>query len=292
MIRPVVLALLLPLALAAAPGAPAEEPASRNGPAPMTNEDVVVLFVRGVSEEEIVRRIGERAPAFDLSDEMVRELRVAGLPDDVLRAMRARTSAFAPEPSAATDGDGPAPEVGPSLRVALEGAVDGVFELSMPAAVPDGLARSMELPADPEARRIHAVALFALCLEATHVPDRWRDRSPLGRDFLFAPRHRLLGFEAGAPVRPEGVPESPDPGVRIAHRVPAALDVPLAGEDHVVLVGLALSIGDRWRVYRTADLGPVTLPPEGRDVAVRVRAPKSASLEQELEIVDGPGGGS
>ena len=42
------------------------------------------------------------------------------------------------------------------------------------------------------------LAVVLLCRTATHVPDHWRNQTPLGRDFSSVPRHRLLAFLAGA----------------------------------------------------------------------------------------------
>ena len=65
--------------------------------APLTDEDIVRLFVQGQSKAELVKTIGSSDVDFDLSEEMLEELRIAGIPAVVLEAMRKRQAEMEPE---------------------------------------------------------------------------------------------------------------------------------------------------------------------------------------------------
>jgi hypothetical protein len=111
----VLLALALLAGLSAIPGAKAAESATT-----MTDEDVVRLHVSGVDPQRIVERIDASEPAFDLSDEMLAELRAAGLPELLIRAMLDRTRAWEAEhaPPAESDETATAHPTQPGLAAA------------------------------------------------------------------------------------------------------------------------------------------------------------------------------
>src|SRR5882762_4893782 len=64
----------------------------------LTNEDVVRMVAEGTAEEEILRVIGSSRVRFDLEPDILLELRRAGVPDRVLRAMQERQAASGPVP--------------------------------------------------------------------------------------------------------------------------------------------------------------------------------------------------
>lgn len=185
---------LLAVSLLAASGGTAAPP-------PLTDEDIVRMLAAGRSSEEIVRAIEAGTAAFDLSDEMVAEMRLAGVSDRVVEAMRKRqaeTSPPAPRPEPGTRSS----EVPrPVIRVRLS-ARRGA--LHAPDRADDDTARALRLDPTPEARTITGVAVFLACTTADHVPDQWRAKSPLGRDFVSMPRHEMLALRASVTHVPGG----------------------------------------------------------------------------------------
>jgi hypothetical protein len=113
----------------------------------------------------------------------------------VLAAMRQRQLQFAPAPAAAEPAAG-------RLVVRLNPDRDPDKArpvLQMLDAVEPKLAEALELRgADMPVTDI-GVALF--CRTPDHVPDQWRSKSPLGRDFRVA-RHRMLAYASGASSEP------------------------------------------------------------------------------------------
>jgi hypothetical protein len=256
-------AILLVLAAAASAWlAPASEP-------PLTDEEVVRLHVSGIPAASIVERIRASAVEFDLSEEMVVELRRAGLPEEVLAAMRERQAevdrARAPAERAAPPG--PEPGAGlASLRIALEatgGAPggDGPARLRLAAALPEPLAG--DVLGSGGTTTATGLAVFVACVSATHVPDHWRDRSPLGRDFLSMPRHRLLAFVATATVAPAG----PTLELELPPRLEAEVGV---DEPHDLVLGIAVEAGGRWLRLTDDRRDGVSVPLEGLELRARV----------------------
>ncbi len=250
--------LLFCLLLGCAAGtavARASEPTDAN--AVLRLEDVVRWHVAGVSEQEIVRRIAAAQVDFDLADDMVEELRLAGIPDAVLRAMAARQDELHPKAS-------PVPEAGvavapntTSLVLALRGrSADAAPRLRLPTRVPKEIAAQLKLE-DPAAE-VTGVAIYVACVRAPHVPSYWRAASPLGRDFTSMPRHEMLAFV------PLGTGSAP-PERSIDVEVPSRIDVPIdAADTHDLSVGIAVRIGDRhYRV--TSDVWPGLVPRDHPD---------------------------
>jgi len=246
---------------------------------PMRNEDVVRLLVAGATPAAVIERIRAREVEFDLADEMLEELRIAGVPNEVVAAMRERQAATHPAAPAAgaapsddaTTAPGAAdPEVdataGRVVRVSVafrgqEGA--DTIAPRLPAAVADDLARQLEIGPEPEARRVGAAAWVIACVEPTHVPDRWRSQSPLGRDFLFAPRHRILAFvESVSDPTDAGSapPETFGPRDRVAVDLSGRFEATASGTGHRFVVGVAVMVGERWYLLRS-----VALPAAGDD---------------------------
>jgi len=160
----------------------------------LSNEDVVRLVVTGVPTEEILETIRTSEVDFDLSEEMLDELRIAGVPPEILGAMQARA---APETPPETPED-PIP-AGKAKLTLLLGASTTEGEsprLKMLDPISPAAAENLGLASDE--RHFSDLALFVICRTADHVPDHWRGKSPLGRDFRSMPRHEMLAFVAGA----------------------------------------------------------------------------------------------
>jgi hypothetical protein len=245
------------------------------GDEPMTEEDVVRMFVAGHAAEEIEREIERREPGFDLSPEMLDELRNVELPERLIRAMIRARDAQEPPPEPARTPAVPAPPE-PTLRIRLNPGREGSTPtVSVRARVDPQFAAEWELGNAPEDRAFADVALFLLCSTADHVPDQWRLRSPLGRDFEAAPRHKMLEFVGGASG--EAYNEG---GRRIKLKLPDLLEIPLEpGVPHDLMLGLALQIAGRYRVA-VADTWPaVVIGDDGLDLTARVKGRSLRTLK-------------
>ncbi len=251
-------AAALGIAVAIFPGS-AEEPALRN-------EDVVRMLVGGNSPAEVAESIRRSRTAFDLSDDMVVELRLAGVPESVLDAMRASRAALEaaapPEPSAEIPAAAP-------IRVAVAGfGGDAPPRLAIPRGLDDDDARGLGLdPADPE-RTVARAAVFLACRTADHVPDQWRSRSPLGRDFVSVSRHRMLDFRAvDLPEARAGREDS-----AAAIELPAALTASVEpGIAHDLVVGIAVEVGGRFLQVASARLDDARPSLEGLGLRAEIR---------------------
>jgi len=200
----------------------------------LTDEDIVRRVVTGESIRSITDLIRSSATDFDLSDEMVEEMKLAGVPDAIIRVMRERhlelNPPVQPEPSALE-----VPEL-PGLVVHLEFKKQPV----LPKALPEEVAKQAGIPADEQSRQITAAALFVACTSSTHVPDHWRGKTPLGRDFVYAPRHKMLLFQ---PVFDPG----DDNNKPVKLTLPGAIRLELeTGEPHDLVFGLAIEAGGRY----------------------------------------------
>lgn len=227
--------------------------------APLTDEDVVRLFVRGMPADELIRHIDSSDVDFDLSDEMLEELRIAGIPEVILDAMIGRQAAMHPVPTAAEI----TVESGASrLVVRLNPAWEPKKDAPLPRlrtldAVDARLSESLGLRTGD--LTIADLGIALLCRTADHVPDHWRSQSPLGRDFN-APRHRMLVFVSGATAEPAGkfrnmlsklakVPGEWDsmPDLQmLTLEVPERLAVELdPGVAHDLTLGITIRVGER-----------------------------------------------
>ncbi len=276
------------------------------GADPVTNEAVVLRFVQGAATDELVEWIlGADEVAFDISEEMVTELGIAGLPQEVIGAMVSRQRAIdialnPPEPE--PDPVAEIPEliliVNAELRAAaaaaaaLEAQEDagdsrrdagdaadadadvteqlGVLpdQLRLLDVVPPSLAQELNLGEQPA--RFTDIAVFLGCRTQDHVPDHWRSQTPLGRDFLYAPRHRVLAFIGGATVVPAGnaisgiqLPEGvEEPGVLeldLPETIQSALEPHVA---HDLTLGIAVQTDGRYYLLKAVERNNVIL--EGR----------------------------
>jgi len=166
----------------------------------LTEQDVVLLHVRGMPADELIRKISESEVEFDISEEMLEEMRIAGIPEEVLAAMKRRQASVAP-----------APPPGTAVLV-HEGGAKLVVKLNpdrepgeKPATV---TALNLVDPRLAEALGIRSgeptitdLAIGLYCRTPDHVPDHWRSKSPIGRDFNIA-RHVMLEFITGASSEP------------------------------------------------------------------------------------------
>lgn len=288
------LALLLVVATGA--GGRSEAPA-----VPLTDEDVVRMVASGRSADEIVRLVESSAVRFDLSDEMIAELRLAGVPERVVAAMRARQERETPAASRPAE---PASEDRrPELRVVLSTGRDGRKAIWAPDRLDDPTARALQVGSGPEERRVGGVALFVACTTPDHVPDQWRSSSPLGRDFVSMPRHELLALHTGAlRVPASDVPRSmrsafrrrgdeADPGwLRLD--LPAELGARVSpAVAHDLVVGVAWLVGDRYLVVARDERSDVQVEPAGRTIRGSVTGDPSGSagLRVTLAKDDAPG---
>lgn len=233
----------------------------------MTLEDVVQLFVQGTSADELIRRIETSQVDFDLQEDMLDELRLAGLPEKLIEAMQRRQLELHPPPQPADDVDGDTettPTNALTVRLDLHGATkirDGEDDrgLRLFDVVPQDTLKILGVR-DPAAR-ISDIAIYVACLSATHVPDHWRGQSPLGRDFNSVTRHKMLAFHGGAVAQNPGEAKQsvlarmlggaavPDvDGWSVLNlAVPEQLTAPLdAAEGHDLSVGVAIRLDGRY----------------------------------------------
>ncbi|HEX4825713.1 MAG TPA: hypothetical protein VFV19_15530 [Candidatus Polarisedimenticolaceae bacterium] len=214
--------------------------------APMTNEDVVRMVAAGAAEAAILDEVRSRPAAFDVSDDMVDELKVAGVPPAVITAMKARAREAAPPPP-------PPPVRPPRGTVHLVVAVNGRSPktLKAPAFADEELKHRLQLAKENEEREVKDLAVFLACTTAEHVPDQWRQKSPLGRDMTNAFRHEMLAFVPG------DTPAGKKPKLTLPETLEADVD---DVEPHALVVGVAARIGDRWMVLALST--PVKVTPE------------------------------
>lgn len=227
---------------------------------PLRDEDVVRLMVAGTPVDRLIERVRTSEVDFDLSEEMLDELRRAGVPEELIEAMIERQRELHPPPEVPAP---PAVETpaGPVLRVRLNPGWKPKEDQPRPLLrvleqVPPEAAEALRLR--PHEQLFTDLAIVLLCRTATHVPDHWRNQTPLGRDFTAAPRHRLLAFLPGAqrtkagklrqslaklamlPGERESLPEL---GV-LELAVPERIEVEVAtGEAHDLTLGIAVQVG-------------------------------------------------
>jgi hypothetical protein len=251
-------------------------------PEPLGQEDVVRMFVTGKSTDELLDAIASRPPDFDISKDMLAELRHVGLPNAVIDAMVARQreadAASAPEtpedePEAAAD------DATPKLRIHVQGS------LNTGDQVDPQIAAELELGNAPEDRVFADLAIFVACTTSDHVPDQWRSKSPLGRDFISMPRHRILEFIGGAKL----IDKKLAAGGMLELELPDHMDVAL--ERHVMhdlVIGTAMQVGGRY--YRSAAVGKRGVLVEDEDIEMTVKF-RGGRRGLKVEIVGEKGEG-
>lgn len=220
---------------------------------PLTEEAIVRRHVAGATAAQLVELIRSNPPAFDLSEEMLEELRQAGLPEVVIRAMVDR-QAEAQRAIASTTTTTELP--GAESTTARLTVTIAASKVRIPTAVPPDFARShgIETP-KPVAT---GAALVLVCRVPEHVPDRWRSRTPLGKDFVNAARHELLAFVAlSSPDEAAADQRTPS---KMQLIVPAKIEAELArGIAHDISLFVALEIEERWLVVAEARKDGVNL---------------------------------
>jgi hypothetical protein len=225
---------------------------------PLSTEQVVVMMMSGKPVGELMLLIQQSPVDFDLSGEMLEELRAAGLPDLLIQTMQKRqaevdrANASPEEPTPVEE-----PNPLPSVRIVLDQGDNGVPESENDAAplalrlyqgIDPSVAESLGLQDENPIFTDMAVVLG--CRTADHVPDHWRSQTPLGRDFRFTPRHKLLAFFPGAeqikaPARLQrkGVPEL----AVLELSLPAQIEVDLEPDvAHDLILGIAVQTGNRY----------------------------------------------
>lgn len=243
--------------------------ASQETPERMRNEEVVRMMVSGAETSKVLEEIRGRIVEFDLSDEMLDEMRIAGVPEQVIEAMKERQREQDP-PKGVEEG-GPDPDAPPSLTVSLNPALPEIVgseepALYFPTFLGEMEAQALQLGNSDEERSVMDLALFLACRTPEHVPDFWRSKSPLGRDFASMPRHRILAFHPGA-VEIDGkevpgklkrrIREFGRPAGRSATFLrlepPETLRAEAEGkEPHHLVLGVSIQVGDRF--FRVASI--------------------------------------
>jgi hypothetical protein len=235
----------------------AGEDAAASPPPPLTNEDVVRMVAAGTPEPEIVEAIRSRREEFDLSDEMVSELSLAGVPAAIVTAMRQRHAELAPAP----------PPRPPSTRgltpivVSINPGASGPRAIRAPKWADEDAKQRFQLPKETDQREVKDLAVFLACTSSDHVPDLWRSKSPLGRDMSFVMRHEMLAFVAG------DTPTGKTPRLELPARLEGELD---DSEPHDLVLGVAARVGDRWIQLAAGRLAKVTIAPGGKPLVGRI----------------------
>ena len=247
---------------------------------PMDEDEVVRRYVAGESVETIVRDIARRDPQFDLSSEMLEELRHAGVPEALIEAMRERQAEQ--ERDAAEPPEAQAAPPAPRLTVTLTQKNGGTSKVSIGKHVDPQLAAEWKLGNAPEDRVFADLALYLACRTADHVPDHWRSKSPLGRDFFSMPRHRMLVFVAGSSNAGEQ-----GRGSRVRLELPPAIEFELEpGVAHDLSLGLAVQVGGRYYSWKHDTSENLILNDGGLELAATVKGSGLKRLEVEFQHED------
>jgi len=282
--RSVVLGMLLLITAAALAGS--EQVAGK----PLQLEDVVRLHVAGTAAQELIETIRASDVEFELSPEMLEELRRTGLPEPVLEAMIGRQREMA-----ATE-----PECTRRLQVLLNPGVTKAKQrrIRVDDEVDPLLALDWELGNAPDQRRFVDVAIFLACRSSTHVPDGWRGASPMGVDPRPIARHRILAFAPGAHWSKTGFLRRfgivPTLGTRYTNRgeqvvggaslggvgkgrgalvleIPPVIEAELeCGVEHDLSLGIALQVKDGYYVWRVSELDGVVVDDAPRTLEARI----------------------
>ena len=260
---PLVLALLTAL-----PAADARLAAASPGPAPLTNEDVVRMIMTGTPESEILAAIEARPVDFDLSTEMIQELRGAGVGDRVLEAMRRRQAAMPrseppPLPASKAEPTG-------TLRLEFEARDEGGPPSEQTAIALKSLPKGVARRGGVEVGAMSDMALAVLCTTGDHVPDHWDARTPLPG----APRHELLQFLPGsatAKVRGHEI-------LYLDHKPTYDLQLPAGGHNIVVAAAGKQAGSGTWRLLESDGARISVLPGRATRMVLRARGRISGSF--------------
>jgi hypothetical protein len=253
---------ILALALVVLLGSAAE-------PTPLGNEEIVRMVAAGTPEKEILEAIAARPPAYDLDEDMLEELRTAGVSAAVIAAMKARAARSMPE--------APPPERPRRGTVPLVVTLNGgkPQRLQVPAWADEDAKELLQLPKEEAEREVKDLAVFLACTTAQHVPDLWREKTPLGRDPHAAFRHEMLVFVAG------DTPAGKKPHVRVPERLETHAD---DLEAHALVLGVAARIGDRWRLLSASKPEKATLAPGGAPLSGKIVGAKGQPFAFTVEL--------
>jgi hypothetical protein len=292
--RTVIAAILLASLLGIAVG-------KSDAPQVLTEEDIVRMFVQGVNPDELIGKIDTSPGEYDLSDEMLDELRIAGIPEPILQAMLRRQAELHPDiaqPDIATE------STAPRLIVRLNPEWEPSNDDPLPVlrtldSVDAELAQTLNLR--DASVPITDLGIALLCRTADHVPDHWRSKSPLGRDFARVPRHRTLLFLSGAEKNPASKFRNKmtklimAPGARdsiadlhvLSLVIPDHLDVELeTGTAHDLTLGIALRIGERHYLTMADQRDGVVLGENGDTTLTAIlRGGKKNPLKARVEFL-------
>jgi hypothetical protein len=305
-------ALLVAVLIAPAPISSQDDAGS-----PLREEDVVQRFVTGTPVEELITLIRASDVAFELEPEMVDELRVAGIPEELIQAMIERQAEVDRAKGVPVEEPGPVEVEEPATYTLtmhiiaasadeeedadetaeaetgneeLGAAPSEPSSLEMIDVVPAHVAEAFGLPS--ESATFTDVALFVACHTSDHVPDHWRGKSPLGRDFNSVSRHKMLAFLPGAKVHESGsatakLPAGSDPRLQNARilelQIPPTIEVDLEpAVAHDLALGVAVQAGGRYFLIVAAEWSGVVLE-KASELDVRVRLPDDP-LVPDIEI--------
>jgi len=235
----------------------ADESASSPDASPLTNEDIVRMVVSGAAESEILAAIRTHPEAFDLTDDMKSELKLAGVPSTIVAAMAARHAESVPSapPSAR-------PKRGSTtLVVTLNAGGSGPRTLKVPGWADEDIKARFQLPKETDQREVEDLAVFVACTAPEHIPDLWRSKTPLGRDMISVTRHEMLAFVAG------DTPVGKQPRLALPARLEAEVD---DTEPHDLVLGVAARIGDRWVQLAAGPLPKMRVAPGSKPLIGRI----------------------
>lgn len=244
--------------VAIVPKATAAEDAVAPSPAPLSNEDIVRMVTSGTSEHDVLVAIRTHPESYDLSNDMVEELKLAGVSAAVVAAMRQRHDELAP----------PAPTTTQPMRgrtpvvVSLNAGGGGGRTLRVPTWADEDAKQQFQLPKENDQREVKDLAVFLACVTSEHVPDLWRSKSPLGRDTNSVARHEMLVFVAGE------TPPGTEPRLILPERLEAEVE---DGVAHDLVLGVAALFGDRWVQLAVARLPKTTIAAGGKPLAGRIK---------------------
>jgi hypothetical protein len=272
------------------------------GDEPVTNQRVVQLLLTGTPVDELLGLIGSSPVAFDLSDEMLREMKLAGVPDVVINTMKERQLEQDGPPEEPEEEAGAEEAVTLNVVVALNPDSDAPAVVLFPGVLPEELATQLDLGGSGKPVEITDVAVFLACRTATHVPAQWRSKTPLGRDFVSMPRHKILAFHPGARVATDddlgqelsdmrtAAGERGETPAILALELPTELQAAVgAGDEHALVLGLAIQAKGRFLRIDSAEVS-ARVPVEGetRLAGHLVREPFSAGDGPLVEWVEEP----
>jgi hypothetical protein len=254
------LAALAGLGATAAIGAPpaAAKPA-------LTNEDVVRLVMTRTPEKDILAAIDSRTVDFELSADMVEELRQAGVNATIIEAMRRRQAAMPKSTAPPAPSTTPTPGRTGTLRLEfMEETGEKAPPSARSAIALKSLPKGMSRRGGVEVGLMSDMALAVLCITSDHVPDHWDTRSPLQG----APRHELLLF------RPQSATEKvKGHEVLYLDHLPSYEVVLPEGTHNIVVAAAGKQAGSgTWRLLESDGAKVGILPGRTTRVALRARS--------------------